>query len=59
MAEGIQSRTQNSLMKRWGLGRAPLRWSAGSSPAGRKFEEDLALFERQVEEEGRRRGERS
>lgn len=58
MTERAQSRTRNSVMQRWSAGRTPLRWDAASSPARRTFEDDLALFERQVENEARRREER-
>ena len=39
-----------SAMSRWrSAGRAPLRWGPGAaSDRGRTFDEDLALFERQI-----------
>ncbi len=42
-------------MLRWSAGRTPLRWRTTSSREKRTFEDDLALFERQVRDETRRR----
>ena len=56
----IQRRTtRGSAMGRLSLGRTPLRWGAASTSSRKMLEDGLALFERQVEDEGRRRGERS
>ena len=59
MAEQLQSRTGNSVTLRWSAGRTPLRWRTASSKGRRTFEDDLALFERQVRDELRRRDTRS
>lgn len=42
-------------MRRRGSDRTPLRWGAGLPSEGRTFDEELALFERQVREEKRER----
>ena len=59
MAEQVQVRDVASAMQRWGAGRSALRWGAGAAGAKRTFEDDLALFERQVREEARPRDARS
>ena len=58
MAEQSQVRKATSAMQRWSAGRGPLRWSAGAAGAKWTFEDDLALFERQVRAEARLRNER-
>ncbi len=55
MAEQLHSTTGSSAMLRWSAGRTPLRWRTTSSREKRTFEDDLALFERQVRDETRRR----
>lgn len=59
MAEQAQSGTRNSVMQRWSVGRTPLRWNAGSPTGKKTFEKELALFERQVRYEVRRRDTRT
>ncbi len=59
MAEQAQVRNATSAMQRWSAGRSPLLWNAGTPGAKWTFEDDLALFERQVREEVRSKDARS
>ncbi len=52
-----QEKTRVANLSRWKSERGALPWGRGPLVAGRSFEEDLALFERQVREEaGERAG---
>ena len=54
--DGFEKKRVTSL-RGWKSGRGGFRWDRGSSAVGRSFDEDLALFERQVREEaGERTG---
>jgi hypothetical protein len=44
-------RARGANVSRWKSERGGLLWDRSPSVAGRSFEEDLALFERQVREE--------
>ncbi len=46
-----QEKARISNVSRWKFERGGLPWGRGPSVVGRSFEEDLALFERQVSEE--------
>ncbi len=52
-------RTRGANVSRWKSERGGLLWGRGPSVAGRSFEEDLALFERQVREEAGQKNGRS
>ena len=46
-----QEKARFPKVSRWKFERGGLPWGRGPSVGGRSFEEDLALFERQVSEE--------
>ena len=56
--EGHES-ARGANVSRWKAERGGLLWGRGPSVAGRSFEEDLALFERQVREEAGQKNGRS
>ena len=51
MSHEDHEKAQVANTSRWKFERGGLPWGRGPSVAGRSFEEDLALFERQVSEE--------
>lgn len=52
-------RARSANVSRWKAERGGLPWGLGTSTGGRAFEEDLALFERQVREEAGQKSGRS
>jgi hypothetical protein len=52
-------KARGANVSRWKAERGGLPWGCGPSVGGRSFEEDLALFERQVREEAGQKNGRS